>query len=289
MFTMTMTLLQLVILLACVIWSGTATKLFIGANWKCSLESVEDVDKQVESLNKMWSSLDKAEKDAIELCINPPFVYLDRVRTKLHKEISVGSQNALDARGHSPDRRNTGATTMAMIRSVGSEWVLLGHSDRRNNLGETDKLIATKVRSALDEGLGVTLTIGELKWQRNMGLALRTLRKQLGVAAAAVPKGKWESIVVAYEPVWAVGAGSTPCSPEEAQRVNAALRKFIHDKIGPEAAKACRFTYTGSVNEINAAAYAVLADVDGFVVGRAGLDPIKLKSIIQTLASLYNG
>jgi len=111
-------LLQLVILLACVTWSGTATKLFIGANWKCSLESVEDVDRQVESLNNMWSSLDKAEKDAIELCINPPFVYLDRVRTKLHKEISVGRQNAQDARGHIPDRRNTGATTMAMIRSV---------------------------------------------------------------------------------------------------------------------------------------------------------------------------
>jgi hypothetical protein len=91
-------LLQLVILLACVTWSGTTTKLFIGANWKCSLESVEDVDRQVESLNNMWSSLDKAEKDAIELCINPSFVYLDRVRTKLHKEISVGRQKVLNWR-----------------------------------------------------------------------------------------------------------------------------------------------------------------------------------------------
>mmetsp|Transcript_1490 Transcript_1490/g.3147 ORF Transcript_1490/g.3147 Transcript_1490/m.3147 type:complete len:284 (-) Transcript_1490:55-906(-) len=276
-------LLQLVISLTFVTWTGSATKLFIAANWKCSLETINDVEKQCQDLNKMWSSLDDADKNAIELCVNPPFVYIDRVRQKLNNEISIGSQNALDARG--PDQKNTGATTMSMLRSVGTEWVLLGHSDRRNNLGETDKLIATKVRAALDEGMGVTLTIGELKWQRNMFLALVTLRKQLGIAIADVPKDKWEHIVIAYEPVWAVGEGATPCSPREAQRINAALRKFINDKVGPEAARACRFTYTGSVNDVNAAEYASLPDVDGFVVGRAGLDPIKLKSIIKTLAS----
>lgn len=252
--------------LAFVAWTGSASsKLFIAANWKCSLESIKDVEKQCQDLNKMWSSLDDADKKAIELCVNPPFVYIDRVRAKLNNEITVGSQNALDARG-SPDQKNTGATTMAMLRSVGTDWVLLGHSDRRNNLGETDKLIATKVRAALDEGMGVTLTIGELKWQRSMYLALRTLRKQLGIAIADVPKDNkyyWEHLVIAYEPVWAVGEGATPCSPREAQRINAALRKFINDKIGPEAARACRFTYTGSVNDVNAAEYASLPDVDG--------------------------
>lgn len=277
---------QIAVSLIVATWTASAasSKLFLAANWKCSLESINDVDAQCKDLNAMWSSLDKEEKEAIDLCINPPFVYIDRVRRQLDKEIQVGSQNALDARG--PDEKNTGATTMSMLRSVGTNWVLLGHSDRRNNLGETNQLIATKVRAALEEGMGVTLTIGELKWQRSLGLALRTLRKQLGIAISKVPSTtRWEKMVIAYEPVWAVGEGAMPCSPAEAQRINAALRKFVHDTISPEAARACRFTYTGSVNEGNAADYASLPDVDGFVVGRAGLDSVQLKSIIKTLAS----
>lgn len=279
--------------------AAASAKIFLAANWKCSIESIQDVDAQCKDLNAMWSSLDGVDKNVIELCINPPFVYIDRVRRQLHTDIQVGSQNALDARGgrHMEiDERNTGATTMSMLRSVGTDYVLLGHSDRRNNLGETNELIATKVRAALEEGMGVTLTIGELKWQRKMGLALRTLKKQLSIAIAHVPPPDndddecWKKIIIAYEPVWAVGEGSTPCSPAEAQRINAALRKFVHDTISPEAARSCRFTYTGSVNDENAADYASLLDVDGFVVGRAGLDSIKLKSIIKSLvvASIKN-
>jgi triosephosphate isomerase len=269
--------------------SSSSAKIFLAANWKCSIESIQDVDAQCEDLNAMWSSLDEVEKNVIELCINPPFVYIDRVRRQLNTDIQVGSQNALDARAgriDEIDEKNTGATTMSMLRSVGTKYVLLGHSDRRNNLGETNQLIATKVRAALEEGMGVTLTIGELKWQKKMGLALRTLKKQLSIAIANISPSDekcWEKIVIAYEPVWAVGEGSTPCSPAEAQRINAALRKFVHDTISPEASRTCRFTYTGSVNDENAPDYASLLDVDGFVVGRAGLDSIKLKSIIKTL------
>ena len=109
------------------------------------------------------------------------------------------------------------------------------------------------------------------------------LRKQLRVATRDIPSESWGSIVIAYEPVWAVGAGATPCSPEEAQRVLAALREYIRQCAGAEAADACRLTYTGSVNEENAAEYACLSAVDGFVVGRAGLDASKLRTIIRTL------
>ena len=283
---------RIVLLQIATIIASASAKIFLAANWKCSIESIQDVDAQCKDLNAMWSSLDGVEKNVMELCINPPFVYIDRVRRQLHTDIQVGSQNALDARGEI-DERNTGATTMSQLRSVGTDYVLLGHSDRRNNLGETNELIATKVRAALEEGMGVTLTIGELKWQRKMGLALRTLKKQLSIAIAHVPPSDndgdddecWKKIIIAYEPVWAVGEGSTPCSPAEAQRINAALRKFVHDTISPEAARSCRFTYTGSVNDENAAAYASLLDVDGFVVGRAGLDSIKLKSIIKSLVN----
>lgn len=262
-------------------------KKFIGANWKCSLETTDEVDKLVGDLNHMWKSMGRAQKAAVELCVNPPYVFLDRVRSSLTREISVGSQNVYDSQG--PNQGNTAATTTTMLkRGVGCGWVLLGHSDRRNNLGETDELISDKVRKSLDSGMNVILTIGELSSQRRWGLALSTLRKQLGVSAKVIQSGEWHRIVVAYEPVWAVGEGATPCSPKEAQRINSALRRYITKLAGADAAASCRLTYTGSVNEENAADYANLKDVDGFVVGRAGLDTKKLRSIICTLAQKGN-
>lgn len=231
----------------------------------------------------MWQSLSKVERNKVELCVNPPYVFLDRVRRRLTREISIGGQNVYDAMG--PNIGNTGTTTSKMLKSLGCESVLLGHSDRRNGLSETDQLISDKVKKSLEAGLAVTLTIGELPIQRKLGLALLTLRKQMGEAIKGIQPDEWDRIVIAYEPVWAVGEGSTPCSPEEAQSINAFLRRMITKRVNADAAAACRLTYTGSVNEKNAVDYASLEDVEGFVVGRAGLDMTKLRSIIQTLAN----
>jgi triosephosphate isomerase len=282
---MTMLLLCIVLVLPIAMSvQESPMKKFLGANWKCSLETTKVVDELCDDLNRMWGSLSRVEKDKVELCVNPPYVFLDRVRSRLTENISVGSQNAFDARG--PNIGNTGTTTTKMLRAVGCDWVLLGHSDRRNNLGEKDDLISDKVKKALEVGMGVTLTIGELLNERREGLADATLRKQLGAAMDSIKPDEWHRIVIAYEPVWAVGEGATPCSPDEAQRINAELRKFITKRVSADAAAACRLTYTGSVNEENAVAYASLEDVDGFVVGRAGLDMAKLRSIIQTLSNV---
>ena len=254
--------------------TAATPKTYVGCNWKCSLEKVADVDKLIDELNAMWRTLASTTDvtSKIELCVNPPYVFVDRCRAKLCSSIRVGSQNVFDANG--PNKGNTAATTANMLASVGVEWVLLGHADRRNTLGETDALIADKVRATahppprppwlwpcvacsaivasrgltslvllrgargargararpqvkacVAAGLGVNLTIGDLKSQRDAGLADATLTKQLGVAAGAIPADAWGSVVVAYEPVWAVGDGATPCSPEEAQRINSVLRK----------------------------------------------------------------
>ena len=273
-----------VLLLLCILPVESIKKqLFLGCNWKCAVETTHEVDELCDGLNRMWGSLSEAEKRKVELCVNPPYVYLDRVRRRLTGEISLGSQNVFDARG--PNIGNTGTTTATMLKSLGCASVLLGHSDRRNNLFETDKLISDKVKKALSAGLGVTLTIGELPHQRRLGLALLTLRKQLQAAIKGIKPDEWVRIVIAYEPVWAVGEGATPCSPEEAQRIGSYLRRLIAESVSADAAAACRLTYTGSVNEMNAAEYASLEDVEGFVVGRAGLDMIKLRSIIRTLAN----
>lgn len=262
--------------------SGESSKKFLGANWKGSLSSIQQVDDLVADLNQLWDELAPNQQETLELCVNPPYVYLDRVRQKLTKHIAVGSQNVYDATG--PNHAHTGACTSGMLKSIGCEWVLLGHSDRRNALGETDELIASKVESALAAGLQVTLTIGETLEQRESGKALETLEHQLQVAATRIPSDQaWDKVTLAYEPVWAIGDGATPCAPEEAQRIASSLRAWIHVNIGETAAKACRITYTGSVNDSNASDYANLADIDGFVVGRAGLDAEKLKTIISAL------
>ena len=104
-------------------------------------------------------------------------------------------------------------------------------------------------------------------------------------AATSIPPNAWDRIIIAYEPVWAIGAGANPCPPAEAQRILQAIRQWIATQVSPQAAQACRLVYIGSINEVNAVEYASLPDVDGFVVGRAGLDAAKLQSIWKTLAA----
>jgi len=258
-------------------------KLFVATNWKCTIESPSDADQLVESMNAKWLDLPDSIRDSIELSVHPPYVFLDRVRQGLNPTIAVGSQNVYDA--GFPNKGNTGATSPKMLAGLGIEWILLGHSDRRNNLGETDDLIAEKAALAIQEGLGVVLTIGETKEERDDGRELDVLRKQLLTVADAIPddEATWKKVVLAYEPVWAVGEGATPCQADEAQRIHTVLRQSIREHVSEAAANACRITYTGSVNPQNAAGYAGLPDVDGFVVGRAGLDSEKLGAILQTL------
>mmetsp|Transcript_7497 Transcript_7497/g.9770 ORF Transcript_7497/g.9770 Transcript_7497/m.9770 type:complete len:269 (+) Transcript_7497:60-866(+) len=263
---------------------ASSRKLFIGCNWKCSIESRADADKLIDSLNKAWTELTPQIRDAVELSVHPPYVFVDRVRSGLSESIAVGSQNIYDA--SFPNMGNTGAITPSMLSKLGAKWVLLGHSDRRNNLGETDELIAAKAAEVLKEGLSICLTIGETGEQRENNETLTILEKQLSTVANVVPADAWGRIALAYEPVWAVGVGATPCAPEEAQRIHSALRDWITNNVSADAAQACRITYTGSVNENNAAGYAALSEVDGFVVGRAGLDAIKLSSIIKTLVEI---
>ena len=183
-------------------------KLFVATNWKCTIESPSDADQLVESMNAKWLDLPDSIRDSIELSVHPPYVFLDRVRQGLDPTIAVGSQNVYDA--GFPNKGNTGATSPKMLAGLGIEWILLGHSDRRNNLGETDDLIAEKAALAIQEGLGVVLTIGETKEERDDGRELDVLRKQLLTVADAIPddEATWKKVVLAYEPVWAVGTFS---------------------------------------------------------------------------------
>ena len=267
----------------------TKKNIFIGCNWKCCVESPVEVDNLVQDLNKIWRGLDQACRDAVELSVYPPYVFIGRVRQHLDPGMAVGSQNIYDASAtnKSANHKNTGAITETMLSQLGVQWVLLGHSDRRNNLGESDALIAEKAQKVLTcnlRQLKICLTLGELGSQRDNGETEAVLKKQLDAIVRFVPDDKsWSRVALAYEPVWAVGEGATPCPPAETQRILRILRDHLRGTVSVAAAENCRITYTGSVNEDNAASYAVLSEVEGFVLGRAGLDADKLKSIIQTI------
>lgn len=256
-------------------------RLFIGANWKCALQELPAVDALIIAINSRWAKQSSALRD-IELCLSPPHVLLGHVRNELTPGVQTGAQNVHEAVG--PVSAGTGVTTSALLCAVGCSWVMLGHSDRRNTFMETDALLADKAAECLKAGLGVNLTIGETRAQRDRGEAIATVLKQVEAVAARVPAGAWAKVVIAYEPVWAVGEGATPCTPEETQVVHAKIRSFLREHAGEPAASACRLVYTGSVNVANAESYAVLPDVDGFVVGRAGLDTDALFQICAILA-----
>uniref|UniRef100_A0A0G4HD20 Triosephosphate isomerase n=1 Tax=Chromera velia CCMP2878 TaxID=1169474 RepID=A0A0G4HD20_9ALVE len=172
----------------------------------------------------------RRELERIELCLCPPFVLVDRVRRLLDRRIAVGAQNVFEACG--PLKEGTGVITLSLFREVGCSWIILGHSDSRNIFGETDLLIAEKTVACLSVGLGVNLTVGETSEQRASGEEIETLIMQTKATAERVGPSDWERIVIACEPVWAVGEGAVPCSPEEATQVLEEVRNWL-DKNAP--------------------------------------------------------
>ena len=149
-------------------------------------------------------------------------------------------------------------------------WTLLGHSERRVILGEEDSFIASKTKAALDGGVGVILCCGESLEQREANTTVEVVTKQLAAVAAKV--SDWSKIVIAYEPIWAIGTGKV-ASTEQAQEVHAAIRGWLKKEVSAKAAEETRIIYGGSVTEKNCKELAKQPDIDGFLVGGASLKP----------------
>jgi len=164
----------------------------------------------------------------------------------------------------------TGDISPAMIKDLGCEWVILGHSERRNVFGESDQLIGEKVSHALDSGLNLIPCIGEKLEEREANKTEEVVFRQMKHIANNIKD--WKRVVIAYEPVWAIGTGKT-ASPEQAQEVHAALRKWLTDNVSADVAKTTRILYGGSVTAKNCRELAAKPDIDGFLVGGASLKP----------------
>lgn len=242
--------------------SGRRRK-FLGGNYKCKATRAS-IETLATELNARAAEI----SEDVEIVLFPPTLYIDLCSRSFGPPFVLGAQNVWDAGALA---EHTGVTTAAALRDFGVGWVLLGHSDRRNALGEASELIAEKAVAALGVGLSVNLTFGETRAQRDAGEHLAAIEAQLAPVAAALDEASWQRVVLAYEPVWAIGDGATPCQPEEAQAVHAHVRSWLGSSVSTSVAEATRIAYTGSVSPENAAGFAACPDVDGFVCGRASL------------------
>lgn len=235
-------------------------KLLVGGNWKCN-GSVDFSRSFPSSVLKTLSF----NQNKVEVVVAPSFLHIGAAQQAL-----AGSQVQLSAQNCSlyDNGAYTGETSATMLKDFGLNWVILGHSERRHVFGESDQVVASKVKAALDKDLNVMACIGEKLDEREAGQTNAVNARQLQAIREQVDD--WSKIVIAYEPVWAIGTGVT-ASPEQAQEAHDNLRAWLRSNISADAADKTRILYGGSVTDKNADDLISKPDVDGFLVGGASL------------------
>lgn len=198
--------------------------------------------------------------------MSPPFVFLQQTKGLLRLDFAVAAQNCWVRKGGA----FTGEISAEMLVNLQVPWVILGHSERRALLSESNDFVADKVAYALGQGLKVIACIGETLEQREAGTTMEVVAAQTKAIAEKI--SDWTNIVLAYEPVWAIGTGKV-ASPAQAQEVHDGLRKWLHANVGLAIAESTRIIYGGSVNGANCKELAAQPDLDGFLVGGASLKP----------------
>ena len=236
-------------------------KLLIAGNWKMNT-SLSGATELAGALVARVGAL-----DAVDLAVAPPFVYLAAVGEVLGgSKIALGAQNMF----YEDNGAYTGETSGAMLKDVGCRYVILGHSERRHVVGETDELVNRKVLKALADGLEPILCVGELLEQRRADQTREVVRRQVKIGLEGVSRSEAARVTIAYEPVWAIGTGLT-ATPDQAQEVHEMIRGLLGEAYGAEVAEKVRIQYGGSVKPANAAKLLALPDVDGALVGGASL------------------
>jgi|SRR5690625_129521 len=234
----------------------------IAGNWKMNGSKAEAV-RLMEGLAARSRDAGSAQPPC-DLLICPPFVLLPLVA-----EAAAAANFALGGQDCHPEKAgaHTGDISAAMLADVGCSYVIVGHSERRQNHREEDALVQAKAAAALAAGLTPIICVGETQEERNAGQALAVIESQV---RGSLPADCGSRVVVAYEPVWAIGTGQT-ATPADVAEVHAAIRSTLQDLGGQEAADDTRILYGGSVKPSNAAELLALADVDGALVGGASL------------------
>jgi triosephosphate isomerase (TIM) len=221
-----------------------------------------------------WKELPQA----VDIVLAPPFTALGVVGNLIkHSGIQLAGQNI----HFEPKGAWTGEISAAMLKDAGCEFVILGHSERRNYFHEDDALINQKIKAALKHGLQVIFCVGETLEQRERDQTQGIVESQLKIGLQGVVATDIKNVVIAYEPVWAIGTGKT-ATPDQAQEVHCFTRKFLERDFGNVAAESIRIQYGGSVNAGNSKLLLDQKDIDGALVGSASLDIESFTAIINS-------
>jgi triosephosphate isomerase len=250
----------------------------IAGNWKMNLNHLE----AIALVQKLAFSLKPQHFDAVEVTVLPPFTDLRSVQSLIEGDKLRLNYGAQDLSPNQPGAY-TGDIAGAMLAKLGCSYVVIGHSERREYHGESDELINAKVKAAYANGLVPILCIGERLDVREAGGQVEHCVDQLTAALAGIPADQAASIVVAYEPVWAIGTGKV-ATPADAQQVCAAIRATLASRYSDELAAGVRVLYGGSVKSTNAGEILAQADVDGALVGGASLDATEVAGICVAAA-----
>lgn len=236
-------------------------KTLIAGNWKMNTNRADAV-----ALAKGVAE-GAGDVDSVDLVVCPPAVYMSAVAEAL-----AGSPVALGAQNMSCQDNGafTGETSHSMLTDIGAEYVILGHSERRTIFGETDKNVCDKTHKALAAGLAPIVCVGELLEEREAGKTAEVIKTQFEGSLEGVTEAQITSVVIAYEPVWAIGTGKV-ASPEQAEEVHADLRRLLAERYTAEIAEKIRILYGGSMKPGNAPELLAKPNVDGGLIGGAAL------------------
>jgi triosephosphate isomerase len=247
----------------------------MAGNWKMNLNHLE----AIAVVQKLAFALNEKDFEAVEVAVLPPFTDIRSVQTVIDADrvrISFGAQDISPHDGGA----YTGDISGPMLAKLQCTYAVVGHSERRQHHGEDDALVNAKVRAAFRHGLIPILCVGEGLEVRRAGHHVEHTLAQLRGALADVPAAQARTIVVAYEPVWAIGTGEV-ATPKDAQEVCGAIRDLFQELYSPEVSDAVRILYGGSVKADNVAGIMAEADVDGALVGGASLDPAEFTRIVR--------
>lgn len=251
-------------------------KKIVAGNWKMNLDYAEGVSLFSEIVN-MVRDEQKGEQLAV---ICAPFIHLNSLSKLGGTTVKIGAQNC----HQNESGAFTGEISAKMIKSVGCEYVIIGHSERRQYFAESDELLAAKTSAALKNNLIPIFCIGETLDERNNGSYFDVIKTQLTGGVFGLNAEEFSKVVLAYEPVWAIGTGLTATS-EQAQEVHAYIRKEIAAKYGEELAENTTILYGGSCNPKNAAELFAQKDIDGGLIGGASLKSRDFVDIVKTFNS----
>ena len=244
-------------------------RLLIAGNWKMNLD-LYDSYRLAEEIAGGTKSL-----ESIDVLISPSFISLGVVGQRLKESnILIAAQNC-----HFEDSGAfTGEISLDMIRSAGVNWVIIGHSERRALFGESDETVSKKIKHALSNGFHAIGCVGESLEQRDNGEQEEVVKKQVNTFLQNLSESELENLVIAYEPVWAIGTGKT-ATPEQAEEMHKYIRDIVSDSAGENAGKSILILYGGSVSLANAEELLNQVNIDGALIGGASLIPESFNGI----------